>query len=467
MEEIIAAVRGRAQGSPPRAATGVSIDTRTLAPGDLFFAIKGERSDGHGHVVEALEKGAAAAIVKRDYFGAAGPLIRVPDTLEALNALARAARARFHGRAVAVTGSAGKTGVKEMLRLALGASGEAHASDKSYNNLWGVPLSLSRLPEAASFGVFEIGMNHAGEITPLTRLVRPHVAIVTTIAPVHLEFFSGIEGIAEAKAEIFLGLEAGGVAVINRDVPQFDLLARRAREAGAAEIVSFGEHEAAEARLIEARLEPERSFVVARILGEQVEYEIGAPGRHIVMNSLSALAAAARAGASLAKAAAALGAFTPPEGRGVRAAFDAPGGRSLVIDESYNANPASVRAALAVLGHIPRADHPRRVVVLGDMLELGHAARQMHADLNAAIDEQGIDVVFACGELMQALYDALPAERRGAYALTADDLRGHLIAGVRPGDAIMVKGSLGSRMGPLAAALKDHFRRLAGGDASG
>ncbi len=481
-KEIVAATSGSLQGMAPDGANGVSIDSRTLAPGDLFIAIKGERNDGHEYVTSALRHEAAAAIVSKEYFGAAGPLIRVGDTLKALEALGRAARARTNAKIIAVTGSVGKTSTKEMLRLALmasctetekeaettsdsrsvnGAKTAVHASDKSYNNLWGVPLSLARMPAASRYGIFEIGMNHAGEITPLTRMVRPHIAIVTTVAPVHLEFFPDVDAIAVAKAEIFLGLEPGGVAIINRDIRQYALLLKKAKEAGAGEIISFGEYPSADARLVKVILEADRSIVTASVFGEPLTYEIGSPGKHLVFNSLAVLAAVKKAGADAAKAAAALAKFKMPDGRGVRETFDLAGGQVLLIDESYNANPASMRAALAVLGQVPRNAFTRRIAVLGDMLELGHGSKDLHAGLKDAIDEAGIDVVFACGKNMQALYDELPEGKRGAYGATSEDLKTTLLTSVMSGDAVMIKGSLGSRMGLLVGALREHLQALA------
>src|SRR5205085_1529260 len=279
-------------------------------------------------------------------------------------------RARAAAKIVAVTGSVGKTGSKEALRLVLGRHGETHASAASYNNHWGVPLSLALMPQSAKFGVFEIGMNHAGEITPLTRLVRPHVAMITTIAPVHLEFFGALDAIADAKAEIFLGVEPGGAAVINADTPQFGRLKAAARAAGLERIVSFGEREDADARLIKFSLQAETSTVQARILGHDVTYKLGAPGRHMVDNSLGVLAATSLLGADLALAALALGDLRAPVGRGERITLEVPGGTVLLIDESYNANPTSMRAALALLGQVPMQGLGRRIAVLGDMLEL-------------------------------------------------------------------------------------------------
>ncbi len=308
----------------------------------------------------------------------------VEDVLEGLRDLGRAARARSQAQVIAVTGSVGKTSTKEALRLALSADGETHASAASYNNHWGVPLSLARLPQSAKYAVFEIGMNHAGEITPLVKMARPHVAIVTAIAPVHLEFFGTLEKIADAKAEIFLGVEKGGTAVINRDSAQFDQLARAAKDAGVSHIVGFGEHAQAEARLIKVALKDECSCVQANILGADVTYKLGAPGKHLALNSLAVLAAASLAHADLALAALALARLEPATGRGTRITLTVPGGTALLIDESYNANPASMRAALALLGQATTGSRGRRIAVLGDMLELGAQGPELHRQIGEA-----------------------------------------------------------------------------------
>ncbi len=456
--EIVAATRGTSLGAPATPVTGFSIDSRSLGQGEGFVAIRGPNRDGHGFVAAALDRGAACAIVDGTFPpGDEERLVRVGDTLEALNDLGRAARARAtHTMVIAVTGSVGKTGTKEALKLALAPSGSVHASAKSFNNHWGVPLSLANMPKDVRFGVFEIGMNHAGEIDVLTRLVRPHIAIVTTVAPVHLGFFRSVEAIADAKAEIFRGLEPGGTAIINRDNPHYARLKDQALEHGA-NIVGFGEAQDAEARLINVELHSDGSDVTADILGHTVSYRLGAPGRHLVQNSLAVLAAVKCAGADLANAATALSALHAQPGRGARTLIDTAGGRMAIIDESYNANPASMRAALATLGLTPREQFSRRVAVLGDMLELGPEGPKLHQDLAEFIDGAGVDVVFACGELMASLFEALPASRRGAYAKTAEELGPTLVAAVGPGDAIMVKGSLGSRMAPLVDALKRQF----------
>jgi UDP-N-acetylmuramoyl-tripeptide--D-alanyl-D-alanine ligase len=460
VEAMAAAMRASRAGSLPPAVRGLSIDSRSIAPQEAFFAIQGESRDGHDFVAAALERGAALAVVaqeKRGAMPADAPLLVVPDVLAALRDLAAAARARSRARVVAVTGSVGKTGTKDALRLVLGRQGETHASAASYNNHWGVPLSLARLPQSARFAVFEIGMNHAGEIAPLTRLVRPHVAIITAVEPVHLEFFDSVEAIADAKAEIFLGLEPGGTAVLNRDSPLYDRLAEAARRAGAARIVSFGEHPQSDARLVKVSLQPEGSSVHANILGNEAVYKLGAPGRHVVNNSLAVLAAAALAGADLAMAALALVALEPPSGRGQRIALETPSGAALLIDESYNANPASIRAALALLGQAPVGQRGRRIAVLGDMLELGARAGEFHGQLVEPVVANDIDLVFCAGPLMRQLWERLPAERRGGYAETSAALESDVLAAVRGGDVVMVKGSLGSRMGPVVKALARRF----------
>jgi len=460
IDDMATAMRAEKSGVLPATLPGLSIDTRSIGKGEAFFAITGDNRDGHDFVENAFQSGAGLAVVARDKrvrIPADAPLLIVADVLEALRDLARAARARSHAKVIAVTGSVGKTSTKEALKLALSADGETHASAASYNNHWGVPLSLARLPTSAKYAVLEIGMNHAGEITPLTKLVRPHVAIVTAIAPVHLEYFGSLKKIADAKAEIFLGLELGGAAVLNRDNRQFMQLAKAAAAAGAARIVSFGASAKADARLLRYSLQAECSTVEARILGQQVTYKLGAPGKHLVLNSLAVLAAATLAGADLALAALALNHLQPATGRGVRATLRVPGGSALLIDESYNANPASMAAAIALLGQTPLGAHGRRVAVLGDMLELGTQGPALHRALAEPIEAAAVDLVFCSGPLMHALWEALPSGRRGGYAETAAALEPAVLTAIRDGDAVMVKGSLGSKMGPIVKALQRRF----------
>lgn len=459
VDAMVAAMKAERAGRLGKAVSGLSIDSRSIAAGEAFFAIKGDSHDGHDFAAAALSGGAALAVVsarRRGDMPKDAPLLVVPDVLAGLTDLARAARARSRCKVIAVTGSVGKTSTKEALRLTLARDGETHASVASFNNHWGVPLSLARLPKSARYAVFEIGMNHAGEITPLTRLVQPHIAIVTTVAPVHLEFFESEAAIADAKAEIFLGLEPGGTAIVNRDNAHFARLKRHAEQAGA-RVVSFGEHAKADARLIGCTLLPECSTVRADILGSEVTYKIGAPGRHLVLNSLAVLAAASLAGADLALAALALAGQAPAQGRGTRMTLEVHGGSALVIDESYNANPVSMRAALALLGQTPVGKRGRRIAVLGDMLELGAAGDKLHRALADPIRDNAIDLVFCAGPLMEQLWEALPSERRGGYAKQAGALESELVGAIRSGDVIMVKGSNGSRMGTIVKALARRY----------
>ena len=461
VEAMATAMGAERQGALPQTISGISIDSRTIAPGQAFFAVA-DRRDGHEFVAAALAARAGLAVVaadRRAQFPEEAPLLVVTDVLAGLRDLAAAARARTLAKVIGVTGSVGKTGTKEALRLALAKDGATHASVASYNNRWGVPLSLARCPASARYAVLEMGMNHAGEIAPLSRLARPHVALITTVAPVHLEFFGSLTKIADAKAEIFLGLETDGAAVINRDIPQFTQLKRRAKEAGVARIVSFGEHEKADARLIKCALHPRCSTVVAQIFGSELTYKIGAPGRHLVANSLAVLATAVLVGADLALAALALAELKPVSGRGAPIEIDLPGGPALVIDDSYNANPASVDAALALLGQAPIGPRGRRIAVLGDMLELGPKGPALHRRLVAPVLANAVDLVFCCGPLMRKLWQALPASRRGGYAENSAALEAQVLPAIRAGDAVMVKGSLGSRMAPIVKALQRAYRR--------
>ncbi len=451
--EVLAATGGN--GSPGDV-TGVSIDTRTLQPGDLYVAIKGDVHDGHAFVDKALKGGAAGALVVASHPGDDSRLVRVDEPLAALRRLGLAARARLTGTVFAVTGSVGKTGTKEALRACLAALGVTHASVKSYNNHWGVPLTLARMPRDSQFGVFEIGMNHAGEITPLTQMVRPQIAIITTVAPVHIEFFASEAAIADAKAEIFLGLQPGGMAILNRDNPHFDRLAMAARAAGAA-IISFGADNAADVRLLSMTADALGSDVMAGVLGQTIRYRLGTPGRHVVLNSLAVLAALAAAKLDIEQAVPPLAWLSAGPGRGERSRYDLPGGPVLLIDESYNANPASMRAALQSLGEVPREPFRRRIAVLGDMRELGERSAALHTELAGTVLEAGVDLVIAVGRYMKGLYDLVPAARRGPYAVQSEHLVAQLAGLIRPGDAVMIKGSLGTRMAPLVDALKSHL----------
>jgi UDP-N-acetylmuramoyl-tripeptide--D-alanyl-D-alanine ligase len=385
-------------------------------------------------------------------------LFRVPDTLKALEALGRAARDRIgpDARVVAVTGSAGKTGTKEMLRACLAHLGATHASEKSYNNHWGVPLTLARMPRETRFAVFEIGMNHAGEIRPLTKMVRPHAAIITTVEAVHLEHFLSVEAIADAKGEIFEGLAPGGTAVIKYDNAHAVRLKAIAERFGL-KPVTFGFSAGADVRGEALKLDHDGSTLTVRFGERRTPLRIAMPGRHIAENALAVAAAIDAIGADVEKALPVLAGLKPPGGRGARSVLHLEGGDALLIDESYNANPASMRAALATLASVPRQKFPRRIAVLGDMLELGADAPELHAGLKDAVEDAGIDVIFACGPHMKGLYDALPKSKRGGYAQISSSLQPLLLSELRGGDAIMVKASNGTRLGAVVEALKSKF----------
>lgn len=447
--------------------SGVEIDSREVREGDLFFAMKGESSDGHRFLDGAFAKGAAAAVVEQEI---TQPHVLVGDTFEALQALGRAARARVDAAVIGVTGSAGKTGVKEALYAALdrGSRGQAHRSVKSYNNHVGVPLSLARMPARTKFGVFEMGMNHAGELADLTRLVRPNVAIVTTIAPAHIGFFSGEEAIADAKGEIFEGLEAlgggeGGTAIIPADSPHYARLRAKA-EQHAGRVIGFGLSRSADVRVLDTVPAPGGGTLVTADLGaERVCYTIAMPGAHWVANSLAVMAAVREAGGDLGAAGLALAEMEGLPGRGARHTIPADGGdgsgTALLIDESYNANPASMRATILQLGATPAR---RRVAVLGAMKELGAREAEYHAALAEPIVEAGIDRVILVGDEMAALAGALGKIGGGALAARLELAHVHDTAqaaeclaeqAIGGGDAVLVKGSNSVGLGALVRAL--------------
>jgi UDP-N-acetylmuramoyl-tripeptide--D-alanyl-D-alanine ligase len=453
-QEAQAATLGRATYA--FLAQGVSIDTRTLKPGDLFVALNGENRDGHGFVSAALDRGAAGALVSRrpENLRDDAPLLLVANTQRGLEDLGAAARKRAIAKVVAVTGSAGKTTTKEMLRLALATLGPTHASASSYNNHWGVPLSLAQFPRDCGFGVFEIGMNHFGEIRNLVGFVEPHVAVVTTVAPAHLEYFDSTEAIADAKSEIFEGLPPDGTAIVPAENPCTERLIARARQASVKRILGFGQSAGAEARLLSITDLNRGMRVEAEILGTRFTFAVGAAGMHIAHNALAALLAVAAFGEDVATAAGALSAFSALKGRGARLAVPLAGGAIEIIDESYNANPASMRAALALLARAKPRAGGRRIAVLGDMLELGPQSAALHADLADAVEDAKIDLVFACGRDMRALYETLPPSRRGSWGETSSEIAPEIVRAVRAGDEVLIKGSLGSRMAVILDALK-------------
>ncbi|MDJ0387408.1 UDP-N-acetylmuramoyl-tripeptide--D-alanyl-D-alanine ligase [Roseomonas sp. E05] len=430
--------------------TGVGIDSRNVAPGELFVALRDLR-DGHDFVADALARGAACAMVDRDPPGLApdAPLLRVGHTLSGLAALGAAGRARSHARIAAITGSVGKTTTKEMLRQGLAALGPTHAAVASYNNHWGLPLTLARMPRDMAYGVLEIGMNHRGEIAPLARLARPHVAAITTVETAHIGHLGSIEEIAQEKADIMLGLEPDSTAVLPCDNAAFPQLTARARAAGM-RVLGFGAGDAAEVRLLAFEGGAEEGRAEIGFAGQCHVLRLAAPGRHLAMNATAALAVAAALGADPAAFIAALDGFRPGAGRGGRITLDLPGGTALLIDDSYNGQPPAMRAGLGVLA---AQRGTRRIAVLGDMRELGTYGPALHAGLLPDV-LAAADLVFCCGPLMRALYDALPEDRRGAHRESSEELAPLVREAVRPGDVIFIKGSLGSRMSVVVHALK-------------
>jgi UDP-N-acetylmuramoyl-tripeptide--D-alanyl-D-alanine ligase len=450
--EAMNATGGRLINGDSWNAGGVSIDTRTLEPGDLFVALKDVR-DGHDFLAQAFVSGAGAALISdAEKADGLGPALVVPDVLDGLRKLGEAARDRSNAKRIAVTGSVGKTSTKEALAVCLSASGPTHRSVKSYNNHWGVPLTLSRMPRDSQFAVFEIGMNHRGEILPLTQLVKPHAALVTTIAPAHVENLGSLEAVADEKGDIYAGLEPGGAAIIPNEAPHASRLIAAAERNGAT-LVRFGRDAACEARLLKFDMDETGSTAEAEILGRLIRYRVGVEGAHWALNSVAALAAADVVGADLEAAAHALEHLRAFDGRGVAIRIEAPFGPFMLVDDSYNANPASMAAAFATLAARKPGEGGRRIVALGDMLELGSDERAYHAGLAAPLEQAGVDLVFCAGPRMAALMEALPQTRHGGYAETSDALIPVIASALRPGDIVLVKGSNGSKMSRVVSAL--------------
>jgi UDP-N-acetylmuramoyl-tripeptide--D-alanyl-D-alanine ligase len=459
--EAAAATRGKATAKWK--ATGVSIDTRTLQPGDLFVALKDVR-DGHEFVAQALAKGAAAALVNRrpQNVSKDAPLLIVPDVLAALSDLARVARARTHARIVGVTGSVGKTSTKDMLRTVLSGQGRTHAAEASYNNHWGVPLTLARMPADTEYAVIEIGMNHPGEIAPLARLARLDVAIITTVAAAHLEAFESIEGIAHEKASILQGLVPGGTAILPTDIDTAPILTATAEGLGA-RIIRFGADEHADWRLTDIQLTPDATVVRASAAGTPILFKVRTPGRHFAPNALAVLAAASALGLDPTIATCDIGEWAPPAGRGTREriVLDQVEDQSFeLIDDAFNANPASMAASFDLLAVIPPTDGVgrvgagRRVAILGDMLELGRTELELHEALARHPTLAAISVVHCVGPRMRALHALLPQRQRGLWVETAVELVPQARSLVDAGDIVLVKGSKGIKVSLVVDALR-------------
>lgn len=438
--EIGTATQGRVTGE--WSVTGVSIDNRALEPGELFLALSGEHYDGHDHAGVALRKGAGGLMLSHEVgdLGENAPVVMVANGMKALADLAHAARKRSAAKIIGITGSVGKTTTKEMLYHLGKAQLATHATAGNFNNHIGLPLTLARMPRSAALGVFELGMNHPNEIAPLVEILRPHIALITTVSNAHIENFTeGQAGITKAKAEIFAHMQDGGIAVIPRDSDQYGLLLEEARRQGVQKILSFGTAADADAKLLNLELHPESSTVSALIDGRQITYTVPLTGEHMAMNSLGVLLTAHIAGLDLERAAQSFASFVPLKGRGAKKVF----GDITVIDESYNASPLSMRAGIKVLAQTPAT---RRIAALGQMNELGGHAPQAHADLADELEAAKVDLVFCCGEHMKHLWNKLPRARQGAWAPTAKDLAPLVAKAVQPGDTVLVKGSRGEQV---------------------
>lgn len=437
--------------------TGISIDSRKVSKGDLFIALKGPNFDGHKFAQAALDAGANAVMVS-DATGItdANKVLLVNDTMAALEYLGKAGRARSDAKIVAITGSVGKTGTKEALKYVLSQQEKTHASPASFNNHWGVPITLATLPVDAKYAVVEIGMNHPGEISPLVKLVKPTVALITTVVGAHTEFFKDEAEIAMAKAEIFDGLESNGTVILNRDNLHYFALAHRANELGIGDIKCFGTDAVSNYRLFEANIVTDGSAVRARVDGRDLEYFIGCPGEHWVLNSLAVLGCVTALGADPERASQDLADVTPPAGRGEISTVKLPNGDGTftLIDDAYNANPTSMMAGIKVLSQSKPGEGGRKIAVLGEMRELDEDAAKMHGDLHHPLTSLEIDQVYSVGPLMAELDKTLPAERNAGHFDTAEDAIEPIKAALRAGDVVLVKGSLGIYVSKIVSALK-------------
>lgn len=463
VKDVCSATKGACAGA--WVATSVVIDSRKVTPGALFIALPGEHVDGHAYVASAVEKGAVAAVVTHYVDGVAKEKqVLVKNAEIALQQLGHAARARSAAQFIGVTGSVGKTGAKEMLHAALSSSGATYATSGNYNNHLGVPLTLANMPLDTQYAVLEMGMNHAGEISMLSNMVKPDLAIITTVDAVHIEYFEGIEGIADAKAEIFDGMKRKGIAVLNHDNPHYERLRAKAEKKGLDRVLTFGAHADAWARLTRYAVEETGSLVEASLGGTPVTLRIGAVGKHWALTALAVLASAEALGADIAKAAAALQQFSEPKGRGQIRKLAFKTGQLRLIDDTYNASPVSVAGAIDKVAAIRDAspEPVRTVVVLGDMLELGEHAHDMHVGLVPSLINNQMDLVFAAGSFMQHLYMALPETMRGAYAANSRDLAPKVVEQLKAHDLVLVKGSRGSKMEVVVEAIEAQSAREQG-----
>lgn len=463
IDDFLAGTHGRPVGDMPEEITGISIDSRTIEKGHAFFAIKGDNFDGHKFVRAAAVADAGVAIISESKLASLGavalPLIVVKDVLESLVLLGHAARIRSHAKIVAITGSVGKTTTKEMMRVALSASGTVHASVASFNNHWGVPITLARMPADVDYAIFEIGMNHANEITPLVNMVRPHVALITNVAAAHLGSFKNVSEIAKAKAEIFSGLSVSGTAIINHDNPHLRLLKMRAKKAGIKNILTFGDHKKANFRLKSVKRTAERTDVEAVIAGKKIDFTLYVGGRHMISNALAVLGVSSVLGADVQKSATALAGVAAEQGRGQRHVIKLSDGTLTIIDDAFNANTASMEAGLAMLGECEPAKNGQRIAVLGDMLELGRFSKELHEKLVEPIVVNDIDQVFMVGEEMLALKEVLPKGLFGGHFDSVGELQSKLLKTLHGGDVVIFKASKGLKFVPLVEKIVEAFKK--------
>ncbi|WP_281167582.1 UDP-N-acetylmuramoylalanyl-D-glutamyl-2,6-diaminopimelate--D-alanyl-D-alanine ligase [Ahrensia kielensis] len=456
-QAMVEAMHARPVHGVPDEITGISIDTRTLQKGEAFFAIKGDRVDGHDYATAAAAAGAAVLVIDEKRLPSLGriqtPLMVVDDVLHAMELLGKAARARSKAKIIAVTGSAGKTTTKDALAHALATCGRVHASAASFNNHWGVPLTLARMPEETEYGIFEIGMNHAGEITPLAKMVQPHIAIVTLVAAAHMGHFKTLDDIAHAKGEIFSGLVRGGTAIINRDDKRFKLLSEIAEKSGVKNIVGYGANRRGDVVLKNAEYLDDCTTAIAKVFGQEVAFKVSVPGKHVVQNMLAILTTAHLVEADMCKVSHSLARLTASDGRGRHYELKVSGGTFTLIDESYNANPASMEAALEMLASMNPKGRGRRIAVLGDMLEMGKFSQKLHAALADPLARFAIKDVYLAGSEMIALEAALGEEFNTHYFEDADSLAKEFTEVPSAGDVIMVKSSNGIGFSKIVKAL--------------
>ena len=452
LEELTTATQGELHGFAQEKITGFCTDSRDVQPGDLYVAIKGAVHDGHKFINDVFAKGAIAVLAEDMPANPMGPIILVPNVIEALANLGHCQRAHLGGKILAVTGSAGKTSTKELLKYMLSAQGKTHASSNSFNTKYGVPISMALCEQDCQYGIFEIGMSKAGEIARLVQIVRPHISIITTIAAAHIESFGSLEGIADAKAEIFQGMSPDGIAIVNGDVAQSPQLCLRAQEQGLQTIIQFGEGEHCEARLLEYRPGEDFNSIKADILGTPIEFKLYPKGKHWAMNTIAALTGVHFAGGDIHQAAKDIAGYRPVTGRGDEISLNQ---NILVVDESYNANPSSMEASIA--SFFERTVKGRRILVLGSMAELGDLVETEHGNLGRLLGDYPVDAIFLCGAEMAFAQGAYGGKAKVHFYKTLEECIPGVLDHVHPGDSIMVKARRSMQLDKVVTALKQHF----------